>query len=171
MAILGFEVEEVEKLVALVDEQGLDELIIEENGRILRIRGAKHWTHTTLVTPVSPVQTAPTATYNTALPMIAPPPRPAKASPTSGNPAALKADQVALESPMVGVFYRSPKPGDPPFIEIGQTVSVGQIIGMIEAMKTFSNVEAEHAGTVVSIPAKDGDLVQMGKPLAVLAKD
>jgi len=73
-----------------------------------------------------------------------------------------KADQVALDSPMVGIFYRSPKPGSPSFIEVGQYVSVGQIIGMIEAMKTFSNVEAEHSGTVVSFPAKDGELVQMG---------
>ena len=166
MAILGFEIEEVEKLVALVEEQELDELIIEENGRTLRIRGAKH-------VRASSVKKAP-ATAEVAVSQNLPVPVVAKAiSPkrSAEDPGVPKADQVALDSPMVGIFYRSPKPGSPPFIEVGQYVSVGQIIGMIEAMKTFSNVEAEHSGTVVSLPAKDGALVQMGKPLAILKRD
>ncbi len=160
MAILGFEIDEVEKLVGLVDVQGLDELIIEENGRTLRIRGANY----ALATPVPP----PTPAF----PVSSPAPRALSSrrpAETASPPP--KADGIALESPMVGVFYRSPKPGAPPFIEVGQFVTIGQTIGMIEAMKTFSNVEAEHSGTVLSIPAKDGELVQMGKPLAILKRD
>ena len=82
-----------------------------------------------------------------------------------------KADEAALlrvEAPLMGVFYRAPGQDTPPFIEIGDTIEVGQIIGLIEAMKVFSEVPSEHAGTVKDIPAKSGALVQPGDALAIL---
>jgi len=68
----------------------------------------------------------------------------------------------------MGIFYRAPAPGASAFVEIGDIVEVGQPIGMIEAMKTFSEVLSETAGTVLSIPAENGKLVQPGEPLVVL---
>ncbi len=71
---------------------------------------------------------------------------------------------------MMGMFYRSEKPGGPPLVSVGQSVSIGQAIGIIEAMKIFSEVLAEHAGVVVAVPATDGELVHAGAPLVVLRK-
>jgi acetyl-CoA carboxylase biotin carboxyl carrier protein len=78
------------------------------------------------------------------------------------------AGEIALVSPMVGVYYRSGKPGDPPLVEVGQVVVRDQPIGIIEAMKIFSEIPAEHGGTVVAVPAQDGQLVQAGTPLVIV---
>ena len=72
---------------------------------------------------------------------------------------------------MVGVFYRTGKPGDPPLIEVGQRIVRDQPIGIIEAMKIFSEIPAEHGGIVVAIPANDGQLVQAGTPLVILKRE
>ena len=68
----------------------------------------------------------------------------------------------------MGVFYRSPSPGAPAFVEVGEPVEVGQPIGMIEAMKVFSEVLSEHAGLVKALVAENGTLVQPGDPLVTL---
>ncbi len=68
----------------------------------------------------------------------------------------------------MGVFYRSPAPGSPPFVEIGDSVEKNQPIGMIEAMKVFSEVLADHAGKVVALPAENGKLVHPGDTLILL---
>jgi acetyl-CoA carboxylase biotin carboxyl carrier protein len=78
-------------------------------------------------------------------------------------------DGVAVASPMVGVFYRSPGPEQPPFVEVGDHVEVGQAVGLIEAMKVFSEVPTEVAGTVAAIPAENGQLVKPGDALVVVA--
>lgn len=68
----------------------------------------------------------------------------------------------------MGVFYRSPAPGAPAFIEVGDTIAKDQPIGTIEAMKVFSEVLADRAGRVVAIPAENGKLVQPGDALVLL---
>lgn len=83
--------------------------------------------------------------------------------------APLAVDGLAIASPMVGVYYRSPGPEQAPFIELGDHVEVGQTVGLIEAMKVFSEVPAEVAGTVVAIPAENGQLVKPGDALVVVA--
>jgi acetyl-CoA carboxylase biotin carboxyl carrier protein len=72
---------------------------------------------------------------------------------------------MVLGSPMVGVFYSSASPGDPPFVNVGDIVSVGQTIGLIEAMKVFSEIPAEASGRIVEIVAMSGMLVQQSDPL------
>jgi acetyl-CoA carboxylase biotin carboxyl carrier protein len=69
---------------------------------------------------------------------------------------------------MVGVFYRSSGPESPPFVEIGDLVRVGQTVGLIEAMKVFSEIPCDAAGRVVAIPATNGRLVQPGEALLVI---
>ena len=76
-----------------------------------------------------------------------------------------------LTAPLTGTFYRSATPDTPPFIEVGQSVEVGDTIGVLEAMKVFNEVPAEVGGTVLNIPAQSGTLIQRGDPLVVLQED
>ncbi len=159
MAILGFELEELARLIALVEANDLDEIILEEEGRKLRIRGPRTAQKTT-------VFSAPGGDILT--PALSPAPRRPAPAP---EPTAPEEGVIPLVSPMVGVFYRAGKPGDPPLVEIGQRIAKDQPIGLIEAMKIFSEIPAEQGGVIVAIPAKDGELVQAGTPLVVLKQE
>lgn len=75
---------------------------------------------------------------------------------------------LAIASPMVGVFYRSPSPSDPAFVEVGDHVEIGQTVGLVEAMKVFNEILSEVEGTVVSIEAENSDLVESGSPLLLV---
>ena len=161
MAILGFELDEIARLIALVEAGDLDEIILEEEGRKLRIRGSR---------PVRQGESHAATATPLGAPLPALPPAPRKTA-TENTPPAQEVGTVALVSPMVGVFYRAGKPGDPPLIEVGQRIAVDQTIGLIEAMKIFSEIPAEHAGIVVAIPATDGALIQAGMPLIIVRPD
>ena len=89
----------------------------------------------------------------------------AVALPAASPKAGRAATAVALESPMVGVFYLSSSPEDPPFVVVGDMVKVGQTIGLIEAMKVYSEVPSELSGRVVELPVVSGKLVQQGQAL------
>jgi len=73
-----------------------------------------------------------------------------------------------ITAPMVGTFYASPSPGAKAFIEIGDEVKVGQVLCIIEAMKMMNQIEADKAGRVTSIMARNGDPVEFGQPLFVV---
>lgn len=73
-----------------------------------------------------------------------------------------------VKSPMVGTFYRSPSPGSPAFIEVGQTVSDGQTLCIIEAMKLLNEIESDAAGVVKKILVENGQPVEYGQPLFVI---
>ncbi|MCS6776872.1 MAG: biotin/lipoyl-containing protein [Chloroherpetonaceae bacterium] len=172
MALLGFELEEIARVIEILEKRELDELIFEADGRSLRLRGPRRERPAVSLAPTSHPQVP------AAGPAPTTPPRRHAASRShsiSSNGAAsadaLPADQIALTAPMVGVFYRSDRPGGPPFVNVGERVAVGQTIGLIEAMKVFSEVPAEHAGIVVAIPAQDGQLVQAGTPLMILQRE
>ncbi|MEO3745762.1 acetyl-CoA carboxylase biotin carboxyl carrier protein [Plantactinospora sp. B5E13] len=73
-----------------------------------------------------------------------------------------------LPAPLVGTFYRSPEPGGPPFVEVGDRVEAGQVVCIVEAMKLMNEVVAEQAGRVVEVLVGDGDPVEFGQPLLAL---
>lgn len=73
-----------------------------------------------------------------------------------------------VRAPIMGVYYRSPSPGEPAFVEVGDQVAIGDPIGTIEAMKVFSEVISEVAGVIVAIPAENGKLVHSGDSLVVI---
>ena len=75
---------------------------------------------------------------------------------------------IAVSSPMVGTFYRSPNPGTPPFVQLGETIEIGQTLCILEAMKLMNEVKAEHGGVVRRICKVDGDPVQFGDLLLEL---
>lgn len=155
--------EDLRRLARLVEENGLSELRYEEGD--LRI---------TLRTAAAPAE----ADTRPAAAPPAPPPASAaevagggpRLPPSAPEPHALNppVPTVRIEAPVMGVFYRSPEPGAPPFVEVGEFVEAGQAVGLIEAMKMFSEVLTEVAGRVREAPAKNGALVQPGDTLLVL---
>ena len=142
------------KLAQLVAEHGLSELTVEDAGVTLTVKAA------------TAVPAGPAAMAVPAHPHLLPPAQsPAYSETPVLTPPKPKSTAIALESPMVGVFYRSPSPDDPPFVSVGDFVKAGQPIGLIEAMKVYSEVPSEVSGRVVEMPVESGKLVQQGQPL------
>jgi acetyl-CoA carboxylase biotin carboxyl carrier protein len=72
---------------------------------------------------------------------------------------------VPVTSPMTGIYYGAPSPNAPPFVKEGESVTAGQVVGLIEAMKVFNEITASTSGTVLKIEVESGQLVQPGDPL------
>lgn len=105
-----------------------------------------------------------------ALPAAAPaapaPATPAAEAPKAAAPAADDTSKyVEIKSPMIGTFYRAPKPEDPPFMSVGDSVSAGQKVGIIEAMKLFNEIESEISGTIVKVLVENASPVEYDQPL------
>jgi acetyl-CoA carboxylase biotin carboxyl carrier protein len=92
-------------------------------------------------------------------------PAPAPVASTGATPAAPSAEGAEITSPMVGTFYRKPAPDAPDFVEVGTTVSVGQTLCIIEAMKVMNEIKAEKSGTICALVAEEGSPVQYGDVL------
>jgi len=111
---------------------------------------------------------------------MAPAPVAAMAAPAEARPAAVAATPAAAEgeagqeghvvkAPMVGTFYRSPSPDAKPFVEVGQAIKEGDTICIIEAMKLMNEIEADASGSVKAILVENGQPVEYGQPLFILA--
>ncbi len=91
---------------------------------------------------------------------------PAAADPATDGATVLAASTLpTINSPLVGIFYRSPSPDAPPFVDIGAWVSPDTVVGLVEAMKVFNEISAETSGRVVRILAESGQMVTSGQPL------
>ncbi|SRR5581483_815511 len=96
---------------------------------------------------------------------------PVASSPGSGVehlPPPLDDDLAYVSAPLLGVFYRSPSPGAPPFVHVGDQVEIGQVIGLIEAMKIFNEIQAEVSGKVRAVLAEDGAFVEADQRLIAI---
>ncbi|MDF7676341.1 acetyl-CoA carboxylase biotin carboxyl carrier protein [Neisseriaceae bacterium ESL0693] len=148
----------LKKLIDLVEESGIAEIEVTEGEEKVRITRT-----TALATQVMPQA------------MYAPAPMPAAAAPVM---AAAVADEViatagpdlskAVLSPMVGTFYRAASPTTPAFVEVGQTVSAGDTLCIIEAMKLMNEIEADRNGVVKQILINNGEPVEYGEPLFII---
>ena len=78
-------------------------------------------------------------------------------------------NRIPVLAPLVGTFYGAPKPGEKPFVEVGDTVDAGQPVCIVEAMKMMNEVVAQRAGTVLSVDVKSGDTVEMGASIVSFA--
>ncbi len=120
---------------------------------------------TTAPAPAAPAVPAPAP----AAPAPAAVPAAAPAEPQPKD--TLSADDHVLTAPSVGVFWRSPAPGAPPFVEVGTTVAVGDTIGIVEVMKLMNNVVADVAGTVTAVFPANAEHVEFGTPLVAIRPD
>jgi acetyl-CoA carboxylase biotin carboxyl carrier protein len=100
---------------------------------------------------------------------LAPAPEgPAAAAQPAAEAGKLRPNDHVITAPMVGTFYASPSPGAKPFVEIGEEAKVGQVLCIIEAMKMMNQIEADRAGRITSVMARNGDPVEFGQPLFVV---
>jgi len=139
----------IRELADLLNETGLTEIEIEQNG--MRVRVSRGMTHAVAPSAVAAAP-APTATA------------PAEAPAKSTGPAA-----GAVPSPMVGTVYVAPEPGKPPFVKVGDTVKEGDTLMIVEAMKTMNPITAPRAGTIKEICVRDSQPVEFGQSLVILA--
>ena len=154
------DIRKVKKLIELLEESNIDEIEIKEGEESVRISRNSG----------QPLVASQAATF--AAPLAAPvaaAPAPAPAAPAAAEPApAAAAPEPAghvVKSPMVGTFYRAPSPTSPSFAEVGQTVKVGDVICIVEAMKMMNQIEADKAGTIEAILVENGEPVEFDQPL------
>ena len=153
------DIRKVKKLIELLEESGIAEIEIHEGEESVRIsRGS------TVAAPQAINVTAPA-------PAAAPAPVPVN-TPAS-VPETASSDDYADEghvitSPMVGIFYTSPSPEEPAFVEKGQDVKAGEVICIIEAMKIMNQIEADTDGKLVRVLVENGEAVEYGQPLFVI---
>jgi acetyl-CoA carboxylase biotin carboxyl carrier protein len=144
----------LKKLIDLVEESGIAELEItegEERVRIARVLAGNQPVY--MQAPMAAAPTVPVA--------AAPAAAPAEAAPA-------EPEGHLVRSPMVGTFYRSPSPGAKSFTEVGQSVSAGDTLCIIEAMKLLNEIEADQGGVIKAILVENGQPVEYGEPLFII---
>ncbi|KAH1100016.1 hypothetical protein AAZX31_13G043000 [Glycine max] len=168
-SIIAF-MSQVSDLVKLVDSRDIVELQLKQSDCELMIRKKEALQPPPVIAPTSPPMH-----YAT---VPSPPPPPAAAPASSAPPKAVPAlpspakagtsSHPTLKCPMAGTFYRSPAPGEPAFVKVGDKVQKGQVICIIEAMKLMNEIEADQSGTIAEVLAEDGKPVSVDTPLFVI---
>jgi acetyl-CoA carboxylase biotin carboxyl carrier protein len=147
----------LKKLIDLVQESGIAELEITEGEEKVKIVKGGEAT----VTPIAPAA----RTAAAAAPTPAPAPAPAASTP----PEEPVAEGHVLKAPMVGTFYRAASPESKAFVEVGQSVKAGETVCIIEAMKLMNEIEADATGVIKAILVENGQPVEFGQPLFLIA--
>ncbi|MWP48608.1 MULTISPECIES: acetyl-CoA carboxylase biotin carboxyl carrier protein [unclassified Gilliamella] len=149
------DIRKVKKLIELVEESGISELEISEGEESVRIsRSASTTNYSAPVQNIqipqsAPVVVAPTVQTEVVTDIVA-------------------TDGTTIKSPMVGTFYRTPSPESKAFVEVGQTVNVGDVLCIVEAMKMMNQIESEKAGTIKAILVENGQPVEFEQPLFII---
>ncbi|KFD22706.1 MULTISPECIES: acetyl-CoA carboxylase biotin carboxyl carrier protein [Tatumella] len=151
------DIRKIKKLIELVEESGIAELEISEGEESVRIsRSPANMGYPVMQQAyAAPVAPAPVA----AAPAPAAEPAAAASTEVSGH---------IVRSPMVGTFYRTPSPDAKPFIEVGQKVTAGETLCIVEAMKMMNQIEADKSGVVKAILVENGQPVEFDEPLVVI---
>lgn len=157
------DIRKIKKLIELVEESGIAELEIsegEESVRISRSVPATAMPQQYMAAPMAqqPMPTAPVEA-----------PAAVTAAPVAATEASAPvASGHSVLSPMVGTFYRSPSPEAKSFVEVGQSVNIGDTLCIVEAMKMMNQIQADKAGKIVAILAEDGDAIEFDQPLIII---
>jgi acetyl-CoA carboxylase biotin carboxyl carrier protein len=148
----------IDRLGTILERSELTELEVEAGGTALILRKPA---------ALAPVAASPAVE---ASPAPAAPPVPASSPGTSGSgstdgTSAGPAARPSVRAPLTGIWYASPTPGSAPFVDVGRELAVGQVVGLIEAMKLFNEIKSDIAGRVVRVVAESGALVKAKQPL------
>ncbi|MHB1618248.1 MAG: acetyl-CoA carboxylase biotin carboxyl carrier protein [Metallibacterium sp.] len=155
----------IKKLIDLLEASNLAELEIKEGEEVVRLsRVPKSGVAAPAAAPVTHMHMPTSRTEDAAPAPVAPV---AHAAPAAHPGPALPAGHV-VRSPMVGTFYVAASPEAAPFVKVGQSVKLGQTLGVIEAMKMFNQIEADKSGTVVAILVENGQPVEFDEPMFVI---
>jgi len=148
------DIRKVKKLIELLKESDIAEIEIKEGEESVRLTQRSQSPVTIAPLPLAPTaETHPTASM---------------AMPAAGNEAAV-VEGHSVNSPMVGTYYSAASPNSKTFVEVGQTVSAGDTLCIIEAMKMMNQVEADRAGVISAILAENGQPVEYGESLFVIS--
>lgn len=165
---MGIDQDDVIRILKLIEEsKSFDELnlqmgdlklIVRKHGSTGAVRGMENGS-TEVARSMPPGKVSPAGTRQADAPV-----QQKKAEPVRTD---LQNEEglIAIKSPMLGTFYRAPKPGAPPFVEVGTVVNAGDNLCIIEVMKLFTTTTAEIGGRIAQISAKDGQLVEFGQTL------
>ena len=146
------DIRKIKKLIELIEDSDITEIEINEGEESVRLSRLSSAAAVTVAAPAAVAAPAPAAA-------------PAEAAPAS------EPEQYpghVIHSPMVGTFYRSASPGAKPFVEVGQSISTGQTLCIIEAMKILNQIESDASGTVTQILVENGEPVEYNQPLFVI---
>ncbi len=151
------DIKQIQELVKLINKTNIGEITIEEEGVKITVKQKK-----------DPVQhiIAGSAAPSYAAPLTAPPSAPASPAAPAAKAEEPKADNlVTIKSPMIGTFYRQAGPGKPTLASVGEEVSPGKVVCIIEAMKLFNEIESEIKGKIVKVLVEDASPVEYDQPL------
>jgi acetyl-CoA carboxylase biotin carboxyl carrier protein len=148
--------EEIKDLIKLVSKSGLGKVEIEREGFRISIKGSQT---EPIMYQAAPMVAAPVA--------AAPAPVATSAAPASTENASANEDSkyITIKSPMIGTFYRTPGPDKDPFVNVGDTIQKGDKVCIIEAMKTFNEIESEISGKIVKVLVDNASPVDYDQPL------
>lgn len=155
--------DDIDDILRLIDGSDFDELKLQFGDLKLELRRKGAATSHALTPPDQPakVEPSPPASQATSASPSMVPTEPV--APT--EPAASAGQGTAVPAPLLGTFYHAPKPGEPPFVRVGDTVAPDSVVGIIEVMKLMNTVTAGLSGTVVAICAENGQLVEHGQAI------
>ena len=149
---MSMDIKQIQDLIKFVAKSGVNEVAIEEEDFKITIKTNQAPTYVTA-----------------AIPPAAPAPQSAAPAPETPKPATPKADDtsnyVTIKSPMIGTFYRSPSPDKPVFVNVGDEITAGKVVCIVEAMKLFNEIESEVSGKIVKILVDDAQPVEYDQPL------
>ena len=149
------DIKQIQELVKLINKTNIGEITIEEEGVKITVKQKKD--------PVQHIIAGGAASY---APAPAAPAAPVTAVPVEAKPTEPKADNlVTIKSPMIGTFYRQAGPGKPILASIGDEVTAGKVVCIIEAMKLFNEIESEVKGKIVKVLVEDASPVEYDQPL------
>jgi acetyl-CoA carboxylase biotin carboxyl carrier protein len=150
------DIRKIKKLIELLEESGINEIEIREGEESVRITRSAPASHQAFMMPPHMAPAMPAAQAQ---------------APVSGVPGPVEPvtqDGHAVIAPMVGTFYRAASPSAKPFVEVGQSISVGDTLCIIEAMKMLNQIEADKAGVIKAILIENGQPVEYGQPMFII---
>jgi len=149
------DIKQIQELIKLMNKTSIGEITIEEDGKKITIKQKND--------PVQNIVTTAAPAYTQAAPIAANPVQTAPAAPTAAD---AKTDHlITIKSPMIGTFYRQSGPGKPIFANVGDAITPGKVVCIIEAMKLFNEIESEIKGKIVKVLVDDASPVEYDQPL------